>query len=44
MFVWYQYDISLAGNNLVVMFHFGKPGGENIKYPNIVEEKNFKTC
>ena len=41
-YVWYQYDISLADNSLVGLFQFVSKGRKKLKYPNMIEEKQWK--
>ena len=41
-YVWYQDDISLAEHRLVVPFQFGTTGRNNLKYPNMIDDKKWK--
>ena len=41
-YVWYQYDISLAEHRLVGTFQFGTTGRKKLKYPNIIDVKQWK--
>ena len=41
-YVWYQDNISLAEHRLVVSFQFRATGRNKSKYPNIIEEKQWK--
>ena len=41
-YVWYQYDISLAGHILVVPLQYGTTGRNKLKYPNIINKKQWK--
>ena len=38
----YQDDISLAEHRLVGTFQFGTTGREKLKYPNMIDEKQWK--
>ena len=40
-YVWYQDDISLVEHSLVCPFQFGTTGGNNFKYPNIIDKKQW---
>ena len=40
--VWYQDEISLAENSLVGPFQFGTTGRNKLKYPNIIDDKQWK--
>ena len=41
-YVWYQDDISLAKHRLVVPFQFETTRKNKLKYPNIVDKKQWK--
>ena len=41
-YVLYQYDISLADHILVATFQFGTTGRNKLKYPNMINEKQWK--
>ena len=41
-YVWYQYDISLAEHMLVGPFQFGTIGRNKLKYPNMIDDKQWK--
>ena len=41
-YVWYQYDIYLAKHRLVVPFQFGTTGRHKLKYPNMMDKKQWK--
>ena len=38
-YVWYQDDIFLAKHSLVGPFQFETTGRKNLKYPNMIDEK-----
>ena len=40
-YVWYQYEISLAKHKLVGPLKFGTTGRNKLKYPNIIDNKQF---
>ena len=40
-YVWYQYDISLANHRLVGTFQFGTTGRKKLKYPNMINDKQW---
>ena len=41
-YIWYQGYISLAEHMLVGPFQFGTIGRHKLKYPNIIDNKNWK--
>ena len=41
-YVWYQYDISLAKHSLVGPFQFGSTEINELKYPNMIDNKQWK--
>ena len=40
-YVWYQDDVSLAEDRLVVTFQFGTTGRNKSKYPNMIYKKQW---
>ena len=42
IYVWYRYDISLAKNRLVWSFQLETTGRNKIKYPNMINKKQWK--
>ena len=40
-YVWYQDDISVADNRLVGTFQFGTTGRKILKYPNMINDKQW---
>ena len=40
--VWYQYDIYLAENRIFGKFQFGTTGRNKIKYPDMIDDKQWK--
>ena len=41
-YMWYQVDISLEEYRLVGPFRFGKEGRKKLKYPNMINNKQWK--
>ena len=41
-YMWYQDGISFAENRLVGTFQFGTTGRNKLKYPNMIDEKQWK--
>ena len=41
-YVWYQDDISLVEHRLVGPLQFGTTGINKLKYPNMIDEKQWK--
>ena len=41
-YMWYQDEILLSKKRLVGPFQFGKTGRKKLKYPNIIDEKQWK--
>ena len=41
-YLWYQYDISLSEYMIFGPFQFGRTLRKKLKYPNIIEEKQWK--
>ena len=42
--VWYQYYIYLDEHSLVGPFQFGTTGRRNLKWPNMIKNKQWKEC
>ena len=40
--MWYQDDISLAEHRLVGTFQFGTTGTKKLKYPDMLDKKQWK--
>ena len=40
-YVWYQDDVSLAEHRLVGPFQFGTTERKKLKYPNMIDEKQW---
>ena len=41
-YVWYQDDISLSNHRLVGPLQFGTTGRNKLKYPNLIDKKQWK--